>query len=194
MRKTPLTLGVLSMVFGGLVAAYSAFGLVFSSIGTSFMSNLGSVAATAPRRPGQPDPTVMFARMTELMKELAPYNNAILAAKVLFSVALIVIGFGLYKRKRWGRSGAMAWGALALLELAGELIVRVGVIQPRVNAVLQEMFAASPNGAPPAAIMQAMGSTQTSVTVILGLLFYAPFPIVLLALCGRRSAAADFVD
>ena len=68
MRKTPVTLGVLSMVFGGLVAVYSGFNLVFQSFSGSFMSSLGKFAATAPRRPGQPDPSVMFAKLGEAVK------------------------------------------------------------------------------------------------------------------------------
>jgi hypothetical protein len=191
MRKTPVTLGVLSMVFGGLVAVFTGFSLAFSSLGSSFLGSLGSLAANAPRKPGEPDPTVLFSRMSELMKELAPYTNALLGGKLILSLALIAIGWGLYKRQRWGRSGAIAWGGLALLFLAGELIIQLGVIQPRTDAVMREIYAGMPNGA---AMMQAMGGMRSTMTVIFSLIFYAPYPIILLALCGRRSAAADFVD
>jgi hypothetical protein len=41
-----------------------------------------------------------------------------------------------------------------------------------------------------AGMMSTIGATGT----VLGVLFYAPFPLVLLVLCGRRSAASDYVD
>jgi hypothetical protein len=189
MRKTPTTLGVLSMVFGSLCLLYSLVGLAFATLGASFMSSLAAQAKTMPARAGQPDPSLMFNRLQELTKELAPYNDALLLGKIVFSAALIVIGYGLYKRRRWGRSGALAWSGLGLLYLAAEAIVRTGFIQPRVEAVMKEMMANAPNLGG-AGMMPAIGATTT----VLAVLFYAPYPLVLLALCGRRSAAADFVD
>ena len=194
MRKTPVTLGVLSMVFGGLVALYSGFNLVFQRFSGSFMTSLGQLAASAPRKPGDPDPQLMFAKLGEAVKTVAPYTTALLAGKVVFSIALIIIGYGLYKRLRWSRSGAIAWGALALLCLAAELVVTVGVVQPRMNAAMQDVFRTMPNASPGAAMMQAMQGSQSAITVVVNLLLYAPFPILLLILCGRRSAAGDFVD
>jgi hypothetical protein len=186
-------LGVLSMVFGGLVALWNGGRLLFMSLSTSFFGNLGRLAASAPRRPGQPDPTAVLGRMTAVMKELAPYTNAITAGKLLFSVAIIIIGYGLYKRQRWSRSGSVAWGALALLFLAAELLVTIGIIQPRTMAVMHEALASSGDAAG-VALMQAFGRSQSAITIGVNVLLFAPFPIVLLALCGRRSAAADFVD
>lgn len=193
MRRTPVTLGVLSMVFGSLVAVANGFRLLFSSLGASFFGNLGRLAASAPRRPGEPDPSVLVERMTAVMKELAPYTNAITAGKLLLSIALIVIGYGLYKRLRWSRSASLAWSALALLFLAAELLITVGIIQPRTMAVMKEVMASSGDAAG-TAMMRALGGSQTAITVGVNLLLFAPFPLVLLALCGRRSAAADFVD
>ena len=69
MRKTPVTLGVLSMVFGGLVAAYATFNLVFSRFSSSMMTGLGQMAASAPRRPGQPDPSLMFDKLGEASED-----------------------------------------------------------------------------------------------------------------------------
>jgi hypothetical protein len=194
MRKTPVTLGILSMIFGGLVALYSGFNLVFSSFSGSLMSSMGQMAASAPRKPGQPDPTLLFNKMGEVMKTIQPYTQALMGGKVLFSIALIIIGYGLYKRMRWARTGSLAWSGLALLFLVAELIVTIGVIQPRVNAVMHDFFGSLPHGDPGVAMMQAMQGSQSVITVAVNLVLYAPYPILLLILCGRRSAAADFVD
>jgi len=47
MRKAPLTLGVLSIVFGAFVGAYSLFGLALSHLGSSTTGDFGARSATA---------------------------------------------------------------------------------------------------------------------------------------------------
>ncbi|MDB4966088.1 MAG: hypothetical protein JWN44_1777 [Myxococcales bacterium] len=192
MRKTPLTLGVLCIVFGGVTALWKGFGLFLNGMSGSTMKGLTALMGAAPRRPGQPDPSVMMAKTEQMVKALAPYTSALLAAMVLFSAALIVIGVGLYKRQSWARSGAIGWSVLALFYVVAEIVVQLTIIQPRTRAMMQEMFSTIPNGG--GAMMQAVGSAQGAIVVVTALLFWAPFPIVLLILCGRRSAAADFVD
>ncbi|HXU74359.1 MAG TPA: hypothetical protein VN947_33930 [Polyangia bacterium] len=194
MRKTPVTLGILSMIFGGLVALWSSLSLVLASFSGTLMRSMGQLTANAPRRPGQPDPSVLFAKIGEVTKSMAIYTNSIAAGKVLFSIALIAIGYGLYKRLRWSRNGAIGWSVLALLFLAAELIITIGIIQPRLNGAMQEVFHSMPHGDPGAAMMQAMQGSQSAITIVTNLVLYSPFPILLLILCGRRSAAADFVD
>jgi hypothetical protein len=193
MRKTPATLGVLSMVFGSLVGLYSVVGVVFSTIDTSFFGNLGAMARALPPKPGEPDPAVLFGRVQEMMKAIAPYTQALLVGKIVFSAMLIVIGYGLYQRRRWSRSGAIAWSTVALLFTVAEMIVRVGFIQPRVDAAMRDVAAGASNPSS-AAMIQALSSSSSLITAVFTLLVYAPYPTVLLVLCGRRSAAADFID
>jgi hypothetical protein len=194
MRKTPLTLGVLCIVFGGITALWKAFGLFLNGMSGSTMKGFGALMAAAPRRPGQPDPAALMAKSQEIVKQLAPYTSALLGAMVLFSIALIVIGVGMYKRQMWARSAAIGWSALALFYVLVEIVVQLTIIQPRTREMMKEMFASMPDATAGAAMMQAVGSAQGAIVVVTSLLFWAPFPIVLLILCGRRSAAADFVD
>lgn len=194
MRKTPVTLGVLCIVFGGVTALWKGFGLFLNSMSGSTLKGFGALMAAAPRRPGQPDPAVLMAKSQEMVKQLAPYTNALLAVMLLFSIALIVIGVGLYKRQSWARSAAIGWSVLGLFYVLAEIVVQLTVIQPRTREMMKEMFASMPDAAAGGAMMQAVGSAQGAIVVVTALLFWAPFPIVLLILCGRRSAAADFVD
>jgi hypothetical protein len=193
MRKTPRTLGILSIIFGSLIAVWSVISLGAASLGNSFMASMAA-SGSLPHKPGQPDPAQFMAHMQTLMKSLAPYTYGLLTGRLLFSIALAVIGYGLYKQQRWGRSGAIGWGALALLFLVAELTINVGIIQPRTMAMMQEMFAGLPNGNQVNPMMNAMKGMQGGMTVLFTLIIYAPFPIILLALCGRRSAAAYFTD
>jgi hypothetical protein len=190
MRRTPITLGILSMVFGSLLAVVSAVQLAFSVAGPALFGRMGSLLKSLPQRPGQVDPQLLMARTAEAMRELAPYNDGLLGGKLAFSIALIFIGYGLYKRQRWSRSGALAWGALALLFTFAEAIVRATIILPRTAAIMKDLMVSTADPA----LLQQMQNAQSTGTLVLTILVFAPFPIVLLALCGRRSAVADFTD
>ncbi len=193
MRKTPLTLGVLAIIFGGAVALYDGGRLALTSAAGTLNKTFGAAMANAPRAPGQPDPSIMMAKAETLQKELAPYTMSLLGAMVLFSLVLIAIGIGLYKRKPWARSAAIAWSALGLVFLAADAIVHFSVILPRSQAMMKEMFATMPNADKVAGMMQVVGGAQNGI-IVLQEVCLAVFPILLIILCGRRSAAADFVD
>ena len=193
MRKTPVTLGVLAIVFGSVVTLYDGGRLALSGMSGSINKTFASAMASAPRAPGQPDPAVMMERGQALAKQLMPYTMSLMGAMVVLSVALILIGVGLYKRKSAARSAALGWSALGLLFLAADAIVHFNIILPRTQAMMNEMFAAMPNGERVGPMMQVVGGAQTGVVAFQELCL-AVFPIVLLILLGRRSASADFVD
>jgi hypothetical protein len=193
MRETPRTLGVLSMIFGSMIAIWSLAGVALAGFSGTVVNHIAAVGALA-QKPGQPDMVQLTARLQPLMAQLAPYTYGLLLARTLFSVALILVGFGLYQRRRWARSGALGWATLALVWLAVDLTINVGIIQPRSMAMVQQVLAELPNSAELLSRMAAMTGKQAGVVIFLHLLVYAPFPMVLLALNGRRSAAADFVD
>jgi hypothetical protein len=190
MRRTPVTLGILSMVFGSLIALWNALQLAISVATPTLVSHMGELTKNLPQKPGQPDPQLVMSRMAETTRALAPYTEALMGGKLLLSIALIVIGYGLSQRRSWSRSGAIAWGGLALLFTFAEAIVQATIIQPRSVAAIKAVMASAPNAA---ALQQTMGLQSTALPLLLVAVF-APFPIVLLALCGRRSAAADFTD
>lgn len=193
MRKTPVTLGVLAIVFGSIVALYDGARLGLTALAGSFNKSFAAALANSPRKPGAPDPAVMMAKAEEIQKQLAPYTMSLLAAMVVFSVALIVIGVGLYKRRTWARSAALGWSVLGLLYLAADTIVHLTILLPRAQAAMREMFASMPDAAKLGPMMQVVGGAQSGVVVLMALAL-AVFPVLLLILLGRRSAAADFVD
>jgi hypothetical protein len=193
MRKTPVTLGVLAIIFGAVVALYDGGRLVLTSMSGALNKTLGAAMSSAPRRPGQPDMSVMMERSQTMAKQLMPYTASLMAGMVVFSLVLIFIGVGLYKRKAWARSAAIGWSALGLLYLAVDTVVHMTIILPRTQAMMQEMFASMPNADKVAPMMGAVGGAQTGV-ILAQELFLAAWPVVLLILLGRRSATSDFVD
>jgi hypothetical protein len=191
MRRTPVVLGVLSMVFGSLVAAWSAFGLATQSLMRDMTSGFtSSLLAGQPHKPGMPDPAVMMQSMQKMVDELKPYTYMLSGGMIVFSLALVVVGFGLYKRQPWSRPASLLWGAAALADIPFMLWVQTSVIIPKTQAMMTEMFAAS--GMPSGVFDAAMGM-QKGILVVTHILFYAPFPVLLLILMGRSSAKNDLL-
>ncbi len=179
------------MVFGSLVAAWSAFGLATQSLIRDMSAGFSSqMLSLAPKRPGAPDPAVMMQGMTKMIEELKPYTWALSGGMIVFSLALVAVGFGLYKRQAWSRSAAILWGAVALAWIPFMLWVQTGVVIPRTQEMMHAMFAGSqmPNG-----IFDAAIGMQKGIAVVTHIIFYAPFPILLLILMGRRSARNDLL-
>jgi hypothetical protein len=190
MRRTPVVLGILSMIFGGLVAAYSAFGLATQSMAKEWSAAFSKMAALNPPRPGHPDPGKMMEGMGPLLDQLKPYTLSISGGMLLFSLALIGIGWGLYKRQAWSRPASLLWGAAALAFIPFQIWVQTAIIQPRMREMMLQAFT---DANLPPAFLQSMLSAQGGITVVFTVLVYAPFPVVLLILMGRSSARNDLL-
>jgi hypothetical protein len=187
MRRTPVVLGILSMVFGGLIAVYSAFGLATQSMVKDWGSTFAKLGALAPKRPGQPDPTAMMAQMGPLMNELKPYTLGIQTGMLLFSLALVGVGFSLYKRQAWSRAASLLWSGAALAFIPFQLWIQTKVVQPRVNELLLKSLGDA------SGLLQSTMGMQSGITIVMHVLLYAPFPIILLILMGRSSAKNDLL-
>lgn len=190
MRKTPVVLGVLSMVFGGLQALFSVFGLLTQPFAKQVMGGFGKAFSGLPKQEGAPDMGEMFDRLAKVMDQLKVYNYLINFAMLAFSIALIIVGWLLYKRRVQSRQFSVVWAIAALAYLPVHLYVQVGIIQPRTTEATMEMMKIP--GASGSA-MQSMASLQGALLIVFHILFYTPFPIILLWLMGRQSAKNDLV-
>jgi hypothetical protein len=182
MRKTPVVLGILSIIFGSLTAVLS---LVAMGMGPLF----AKLTRLTDNLPGQTDTQraqleasqASFAHMTSYLT----ISSAIL---VVMSTALVVIGVGLYRRRAWARQATVAWAIVGLALVVGTLVYSVAWLQPHQRQWQHEVYAAR-GVTPPFEI----GSASQAFLAFFGALFYCAFPAVLLALVGRRSAANDFL-
>lgn len=187
MRKTPVVLGVLSIIFGSLTALYSAFGLLSQRYVRDFSSQL---LAVGPHRPGAPDPTEMMRRLTEVQEQLAPVMYTLSGGMVVLSLILIAVGLGLYRRQPWSRPASVMWAISGLAFIPVHIYLQVAIVQPRMMEVLR---ATSASSGLPSGMMDSMAGVQKGLAVIVSIVMYAPFPVILLALMGRSSARNDLV-
>lgn len=185
MTKTPRILGTLSIVFGALIAFWSPLTLLIGPL----MKRMSSLVATVPHQPGGPDPAISLGASEAMLEAQHGYLVASAIVMTVMSVALIVIGVGLVKRRAWSRKVAIGWSVLALLIVVGQTVASIAWLQPTVMEVQRAYYEAHA-----AKLPFQMPPTAAAGTGVLGALFNAAFPTVLLALLGRRRAAADFTS
>src|SRR6188472_2571130 len=141
MRKTPVVMGVLSMVFGGVQALMTAVGLASQPFSKQMMGGMGKAFSGLPRAEGQPDMGPAFERLGRLTEELKPYTYLTGFAMLAFAIALIIVGWMLYKRRAQSRPSTIAWAIAALVYLPVQIWVQVKVILPRTQEITKAMLA-----------------------------------------------------
>jgi hypothetical protein len=190
MRKTPAVLGVLSMVFGGIQLAFSALTLVSQPFSKGMMTDFSKAFSGLPQQEGQPDTGKMFEDLARVTEELKPYNYLIHGVMSALSIALIVVGYLLFKRRRQSRPLSLGWAAAALAFLPLQFYIEIKIIQPKTAAAMAQMFAGA--GATDS-LMQGLSGMTSVVAVVFQLILYVPFPVLLLILMGRPSAKNDLL-
>src|SRR4051794_1455135 len=136
MRKTPVVLGVLSIIFGSLTALMSLVGMGMGP----FFAKLAQVTRDLP---GQTE--VRRARLEASQASFAHVTSYLYVTStvlVIMSIALVVIGVGLYRRRAWARQATVAWAIVALTLACGDFIFNVGWMQPHQLEWQREAYAA----------------------------------------------------
>ena len=70
MRKTPVVMGVLAIIFGGIQVLMTGVGLASAPFSKQMMGSMGKAFSGLPRREGEPDLGAMFAQLGRLTEDL----------------------------------------------------------------------------------------------------------------------------
>ncbi|MCU1281187.1 MAG: hypothetical protein JWM53_4733 [bacterium] len=182
MRKTPVVLGVLSIIFGSVTAVLSLLTLFIGP----FFSKLSQFTANLP---GQSEAQrAQMEAADASFAALAGYMKVSSAAFLIMSVALVIVGVGLYRRRAWARRAAVAWSLAGIVMVVVNFVFSVAWMQPHQREVQHAIYAA--HGVTPPF---ELGAGSQTALVFFSTLMYCAFPTVLLALVGRRSAVNDFL-
>jgi hypothetical protein len=182
MRKTPVVLGVLSIIFGSITAVTSFLALGLGPLFSKLAQLTGSIAGqTATQRAQIEASQASFAHLTGYLMVSA-------AVFVVMSIALVVVGIGLYRRRAWARRATVAWALTGIVLVVANFIFSVAWLQPHQRAWQHEVYAARGVTVP----FELGAASQISIALF-SMFLYCAFPAVLLALIGRRSAARDFL-
>lgn len=165
--KAPKVLGILSIVFGGVVVLLTLVGLSMSGAGS--MRSLGLQTVEAFER---------YAAAIE------PSASILMITMILMSVALIAIGIGQVGYRRWARSASIVWSAVGLVVLAALVVQHYVVVVPAFDTHVLGAFSDDPQ------VAQFM-SGATKSGGILSLVMYAPYPIILMMIMRRPGVVAS---
>jgi hypothetical protein len=162
----PRTLGVLSIVFGSIVAVLSAVNVLFGRA-----LGLGMQQHASQREV-----------MERFSAEVHGWSVAVGLVMLAMSVALLLLGVQQRAYKRSAVRASVIWGIVALVVLVGQVFVQFAVMMPAMEHMLDSL----PHTELP------MGSIM-KVSAVFGLVFYVPYPIVLIA-CFRKQSIVSVMD
>ena len=166
--SSPRTLGTLSMVFGGIVAAFSLLNLV---AGNAFANMVDHSH-------------IRKESWERYMSDIHGASMAMAAVMLVMSASLFYIGMGQRGYQRWATRASVWWGIAAIVVLAAQLVVNLSVVVPAMDRLLDGMANQR--------LRDTMGAGM-KVGVFGGLLFYLPYPIVMIV-AFRKQANVDAMD
>jgi hypothetical protein len=170
----PRTFGILSIVFSSLVLVGSLFGL------------LGLIVPVAlkhapPTRPEDAQAMAMLSSMYTCM-------GLISAILTVMSSALLALGIGQLRYRKWAAVWSPRWSIVALGALVVMAILMTTMMRSTFGSI-GEMGGA--NRDPHAA--QAVGSMIGVVYGAMMVLFYSPYPILMLVYFSRERVRAAMI-
>jgi hypothetical protein len=154
----PGTLGILSIIFGSLITFTSLLGIAGKQLGAA-------IQATERSRDA----------FEQFSSETHGWSVGLACLMGAMSIALLFIGIGQRGYKRWAARASVTWGAVALVVLVAQAVIQFTVMMP----AMEHFMASLPNPAdmPIGPMMK--------VSAFIGLLFYTPYPIILIV-CFRK--------
>jgi hypothetical protein len=182
----PKVFGVLSIIFSSLVLLGSAFGL---------LAGVATSAASMGASSGDPDKAADVAATIGLMGPMTNvYKGIALQCLLLFvmSVLLLVIGIGQVRYRAWARRWSVTWGVAGLVSVAAMVAISMLIISPAYGAFFDSLSRLKPQpgeAIPPS--MGAMSSLFGGTFAVLTVIFYAPYPALMLLFFTRDRVRAS---
>jgi hypothetical protein len=160
---------LLSIIFGAVVAGKSFLAVIGGSAG------MGMMTFTASGPPGDPHVTALEHYLHAIQIPSLLQSLVLL----LMSVWLILLGVGQRRYRAWAARQSVLWGVIGLAVMVGMVALYLAVIGPATGRMMEETMQQTdaPN----------LFGSIARWTGIAGLLFYAPYPIILIATFRKPS-------
>jgi hypothetical protein len=179
----PKVFGILSIIFGSLVLLggllQSCGGLAscaFGSMGDAMVANDPKAAEMLP--------------MIAALKTVYAAMGVIGFVMAGMSGWLLAIGIGQLKYRTWARRASVVWGITALVVLLGMVLTSIIVIGPAYAHMIDAIGKAGGEKALPPGFAGGMSGIFGGSFSIAMVFFYAPYPVLLLALFTRPRVQA----
>ena len=166
----PRTFGILSIVFASLVLVGSLFGL------------LGLIVPVALKHapPSRPED----AQAMQMLSNMYLGMGLISAILSVMSALLLALGIGQLRYRKWAAVWSVRWGVVAL----GAVVVMAILMTTTMRSTLGSVGALAETPNPQAA--RDVGSMIGVVYASMMVLFYSPYPILMLVYFSRERVRA----
>ncbi|MCA9668364.1 MAG: hypothetical protein KC503_22390 [Myxococcales bacterium] len=181
----PKVIGILSIVFASLTLLGGLFGSCMGALGGSMTSGMGSLAAKLDRRGAD---SAAGRRARAMMKHVGSLYKAIAVQSIIFAAMsgwLLAVGVGQLRYRRWAQKWSVMWSGAALVVLVGVMMISFFWIGPTYKAMFDDIARHAPSGAMPAQASSWISSLAGGASVVMTLIFYAPYPIIMLVYFTR---------
>jgi len=181
----PKVFGILSIIFASIVLLGSTFGLL-AGAATGAATGMESAA------PSTADKAELNAMMGPLSKV---YRGVGYQSLILFvmSALLLAIGIGQLRYRRWARRWSVYWGAAGLACVAALVAISLLIISPA-YAELFDSASQLRQGAAPGSSMGALSMMVGGTFAVMCVIFYAPYPAMMLMFFTRERVRASMTD
>jgi hypothetical protein len=176
--SVPKVFGTLSIIFASIVMLGGLLG------------SCGLCLAFAPENTGAPEARAMVQPMKLLGVGMGLQSLMLLG----MSVWLLILGIGQLRYRRWARGQSVAWGGAGLVGVAVMVVLGFLVIGP----AYREMFDAAAHlpdamhgGSPPPNFPASFGTLMGGSMSLMSVIFYAPYPILMLIMFSRENVKAS---
>jgi hypothetical protein len=175
----PKIFGILSIVFASIMLLYSLMKMLAG----------GMVGAMGSIRPPNDDP--QFAGMQDFFEHMARVYRALAwegTMVAVLSALLIAIGIGQVRYREWAQRWTIYWSGAAIVAVVGMVMISMLVIGPAYSQMIDGMARLGP--AKETAMFSGFGSMFGKTSAIATVIFYTPYPVLLLIFFSRPNVRA----
>jgi hypothetical protein len=180
----PKVFGVLSIIFSSIVLLGSTLGLL-GTLATSALEGMGNMVNDADKAA---EVKLMVAPLARV------YQGLGLESLILFlmSVLLLAIGIGQLRYRAWARRWSVYWAVAGLACVVLLVAISMLIVSPAYADLLDGLSRIKPpNGEAPMPQMGALSGFVGGVFAIMAVIFYTPYPALMLLFFTREHVRAS---
>ena len=183
----PKVFGILSIIFASIVLLSSTLGLL-ATAATSAAKNMGSMVPDADKA----------AEVAALVGPMAKvYQGVGLLSLIMFvmSALLLAIGIGQLRYRAWAQRWSVYWGAAGLVCVGLMVAISMLIVSPAYAEMFDSLSRLKPKGddgqAAAVGSMGGIGSLFGGTFAVMTVVFYAPYPALMLLFFTRDHVRAS---
>jgi len=182
--SAPKVFGVLSIIFASIVMLFGLLASCGGLLGGS-VTQFGDMAGAAGGSKAA-ELRAVFSTVGTIYTAMGIQGLVL----TILSSLLLAIGVGQLRYRAWACRWSVYWGGLALVAVAGMVAVSMLLIGPAYQKMIETMAHAAPSGAIPMGMAGGMSKLMGGSSSIITVIFYAPYPILMLIFFTRETVKA----